>query len=180
MLITELQNEDGTYIGTTIDIQVKPYISFIEKKLLCLNVLENCMGSDDNSMVICDYFLCKLVRDINIVKQYSNVDISDDNYISEYDFLVENKVFDFIINGIDPSELNFIDLMIEREADQRMKVCNSVEGILANRLDKIISKIPSEKEITKIIKEIPKAMNKIKPENAEIFKSLIQKQGGIN
>lgn len=175
MLISDLQNENGVYNGT--GIEVKPFISFIEKKILCLNVLENCMDVNENGMVVCDYFLRKLVQDINIIKQYTNIEISDDNYIYEYDFLVENELLDYILDRIVDSELSFINEMINKEIKQRISVSNSIENILFQKLQLLIDKIPDEKGIKKLMTEAKKQINGIKPQQLELIKNMIGKQG---
>lgn len=170
MQIQDLMDEKGMYNG--IQIEVKPRISFIEKKLLCLNVLENCMDVDENGMVVCDYFLRKLVRDINIIKQYSNIELSDDNYISEYDFIVENELWDYILDRINDSELCFIDEMIDCELEQRIKTYNSLEKIVSNKLQQIIDKLPSPKDLQKLSKSLVKDVNKLNWDKMPMLKQM--------
>ena len=55
---------------------------------------------------------------------------------------------------------------------------DSSKKITKTKIIKYIPKIPSEKSIQKIIKDIPKSINKISPENMEILKGMFNKQGG--
>ena len=170
MQISELQDDKGLYNG--IEVKVKPFNSFIEKQLLCLNVLENCMDVDENGMLVCNYFTRKLVKDINIVKQYSDIELSDSDYISEYDFLVQNEIFEYILDRINDSELCFIDEMIDCELEQRIKTYNSLEKIVSNKLQQIIDKLPSPKDLQKLSKSLVKDVNKLNWDKMPMLKQM--------
>lgn len=170
MQISELKDSEGLYNGT--EITVNPFISFIEKQLLCLNVLENCMDVDENGMLVCNYFTRKLVKDINVIKQYSDIELSDSDYINEYDFLVQYKIFDYILDRINKSELYFIDEMISKEIKQRIKTYNSLEKIVSNKLQQVIDKLPSPKDIQKLSKSLVKDMNKLDWDKMPMLKQM--------
>lgn len=170
MQISELKTENGEYNGTIIE--VKSFISFLEKKILCLNVLENCMDVDDNGMIVCDYFVRKLVKDINIVKQYTNIEISDSDYISDYDFLVQNGILNDILSKIDKDEKTFIDEVIEREIKQRMETVNSFANIIGNKLQQLIDKIPNDKQLKSLSKSLIKDINKLDWDKVPMLKQM--------
>lgn len=170
MQISELKTENGEYNGTIIE--VKSFISFLEKKILCLNVLENCMDVDDNGMLVCDYFVRKLVKDVNIVKQYTNIEISDSDYISDYDFLVQNGILNDILSKIDKDEKIFIDEVIEREIKQRMETVNSFANIIGNKLQQLIDKIPNDKQLKSLSKSLIKDINKLDWDKVPMLKQM--------
>lgn len=177
MQISELKNENGTY--NQIKINTKNYIPFIEKKILCEGVLDSCLEIDENGITTCNYFMKKLLTDLKIVANYSDIDFSDE-VVLDYDFLVESDIVNIIKESIDDSELEFINEMINCELEQKIKIGNSIESVLAKNLQKLIDKIPDEKSIQKIIKDIPKSINKITPANLEILKGVFNKQGDLS
>jgi len=176
MQITELKLEDGTYNNMRID--TIDHISFIEKKILCEGILDGCLETDENGIITCNYFMKKLLTDLKIVANYSDIEFSDE-VVLDYDFLNESDIVNIIKERINKSELEFIEEMVDKSIEQKIRVGNSLGNILASKLEKLISKIPDEKGIKGIIKEAQKSLNKIKPENMEILKGMF-KQGVPN
>lgn len=157
MLVTEFKNEDGSYNGKTIEI--KQYLSFVEKKLLCIDILEDCLIVDENGLLSCDFFKKKLLIDLKLIVNYTDIEFSKE-FMGEYDFLVEQGILDHIIENIPASELDFIDEMISDELDQRIKIGNSLESIIAKGINKIAEKLPTDKEIKSLSKSLVKDLNK--------------------
>jgi len=158
------------------EIEIKHYIPFSHKQLLCEKVIDASILIDENNIVSCSYFLKKLATDINILSFYTDLEFNE-NTEEDYDFLIQSGLFDNILDCIADSDLDFIDEMINKEIEQKIKIGNSIESVLAKNLQELIKKIPSEKSIQKIIKDIPKSINKISPQNLDIIKNIFQKQG---
>jgi len=170
--------ENQIFIMTEIleGVEIKSYLSTIEKKVIIDNIINGSIETDDNSIIKINFFNKKLITDISLVTNYTNLIFSDDNSIEDYDFLSQYKILHYIIKNIDNDELDFIYNMIEDELDQQIKIVNSLESVLANGINKLIDKIPDEKSMNKLINNLPKVLNKIKPENLEILKQFANQQ----
>ncbi len=173
MQISELKTkiEEGNSIQDLIE--VKQYLSIIEKQLIGSKIIDSCIVIDDESNLYkIDYFYKKLTSDVSFLVNYTNLEFSE-NLIEDYDYLAENVGIEWILNQIPISEVEFILDLVDCELAQIVKLNNSIEGILANRLQALINKVPDEKGIKKLMTEAQKQINKIKPENLEILKGLV-------
>lgn len=165
----------------TNEIKIKKYIPFVEKQVLVQRVVDLCLDFDqDTNMVKVNFFNKKLSIDSQIILMYTDLEFAEEDFIKQYDFLVENNYFDYIFSQINSSELDMIYEAVEHEIEQAIQLNNSIEGILAKGINKIVEKLPNEKSIKKILNDIPKSVNKIKPENLEILKGIFNKQGDSN
>lgn len=176
MLVQEIKEQIET--GKPVDdlLEVKQYLSIIEKNLIVNKIIDSCIVLDEiNGLSKIDYFYKKLTTDILLLVNYTNIEFSE-NLIEDYDYLCENVGIERILNQIPITEVEFILDLVDCELAQIVKLNNSIEGILASKLDKLIEKIPDQKGIKKIMNDIPKQINKIKPENLEILKGIIGNQ----
>jgi len=176
MLISEIKEQIEA--GKSVDdlLEVKQYLSIIEKNLIVNKIIDSCIVLDEiNGLSKIDYFYKKLTSDVSLLVNYTNIEFSE-NLIEDYDYLCENVGIERILNQIPITEVEFILDLVDCELAQIIKLNNSIEGILASKLDKLIEKIPDQKGIKKIMNDIPKQINKIKPENLEILKGIIGNQ----
>ena len=158
------------------DVEIKSYLSTIEKKIIVDNIINGCIEMDENSIMKVNFFNKKLISDISLITNYTNLIFSDDNSIDDYDFLSQYKILNHIIEHIDSDELDFIEYMVENELEQQIKIGNSLESVIAKGLNKLIEKIPDEKSMNKLINNIPKVLNKVNPENLNILKDFMGQQ----
>jgi len=161
-------------------VEIKSYLSTIEKRIIVDNIINGCIEIDENSIMKVNFFNKKLISDISLVTNYTNLIFSDDNSIEDYDFLVQYKILHYIIKHIDSDELDFIEYMVENELEQQIKIGNSLESVIAKGLNKLIEKIPDEKSMNKLINNLPKSINKIKPENLAVLKGIFNQQNNQN
>jgi len=175
MLISEIKQRLKS--GEPIDaiITIKPYLSHVEKKILCENIINASLDQDENGLVVADYFNRELTKNIGIIVNYTDIEMSEE-FLEDYDFLCEQGIVDYILNNMNKSDRYFIKSMVSKGIEQEIKIGNSIESILAKNLQNLIYKIPDEKFIKKLMNDIPKSINKIKPDNMAILKDLF-KQG---
>ena len=157
-------------------VEIKLYLSTIEKRIIVDNIINGCIEIDENSIMKVNFFNKKLISDISLITNYTNLIFSDDNSIEDYDFLSQYKILNHIIKHIDSDELDFIEYMVENELEQQIKIGNSLESVIAKGLNKLIEKIPDEKSMNKLINNIPKVLNKVNPENLNILKDFMGQQ----
>jgi len=161
-------------------IKVKLYVSSIEKKLLVDNIINGCIELDENYIMKIDYFNKNLVKDISIIANYTDLEFSEDDSIAEYDYLIENGIFDYIIGGINEKEIEFINDLLYDELKQKIDLNNSLTNVIVKTLNNLISKIPDEKSLNKMMSNMTKNLNKIKPENLNMMKDLFSQNKGQN
>jgi len=141
-------------------LEIKPYLPVAEKKLIADSIINSCIEIDENSIMKIDYFNKIIISNMSFIINYTNLEFSEDS-IEDYDFLCKYKILDYIINSIDIDELNFINKLVEDELEQMIKIENSIEGIIAKGLNKLIEKIPDEKKIKSLSKNLIKDLNKL-------------------
>lgn len=156
-------------------INFKSYLPFIEKKLLCDSIVEASLEQNENGLMVCDYYNKELSKNIGIIVNFTDIELGEE-FLQDYDILCELEVVDYVLNNMNQSDRCFIENMVDKNIEQEMKINNSLENIIANKLDKAIEKLPTNKEIRRIMNDIPKAINKIDPTNLEILKGIIGNQ----
>ncbi len=142
-----------------LGIEIKPYIPFIEKKMLVEAILDGCIQIDGNGVYTCDYFMKKLLFDMKVIISYTNIDFSEDTAVEEYDFLVENKILEYVIKKIDNEELHHIYEFLYDELQQKIEIGNSLANIVAIGITKLIDKFPNDKQIKSLSKSLVKDLN---------------------
>jgi len=175
--INELPENQILIISEILEgVEIKLYLSTIEKRIIVDNIINGCIEIDENSIMKVNFFNKKLISDISLVTNYTNLIFSDDNSIEDYDFLSQYKILNHIIKHIDSDELDFIYNMVEDELEQQIIIGNSLESVLSKGLNKLVEKIPDEKSMNKLINNLPKSINKIKPENLAVLKGIFNQQ----
>jgi hypothetical protein len=153
-------------------IQIKSYLPLVMKQSIINNILSVCI-IDENKKKI-DFSLKLFSLEFNLVNQYSNLNCDVDDVIKLYDELKEHGVIDGILKQISESEVKFITNVLNEEINQIQVIDNSLEVIISNALDKLIEKLPTSKEINKMIPKISKELAKISPETLETFKNVFK------
>lgn len=181
MLVSELKQKlEDNLTFTDLWIEIKHYLPFIEKKILIENIVDGSIEYDENGLAKCNLFIKELNEKIGIIVNYTNIEIDSENTVRDFDVMCELGIIDYVLNNMNKNEKYFIEDMICEGIDQKVRLENSVEGILSKGINKIVEKLPNEKSIKKILNDIPKSVNKIKPENLEILKDTFKKQGDSN
>lgn len=175
MLISEIKEQIEA--GKTVDdlLKVKQYLSIIEKNLIVNKVIDSCITIDENNgLSKIDYFYKKLTTDISLLVNYTNIEFSE-NLIEDYDYLCENVGIERILNQIPITEVEFILDLVDCELAQIIKLNNSIEGILASKLDKVVERLPNSKELKSLSKSIIKDINKLDQNKIADLKEIFSK-----
>jgi DNA primase len=141
------------------------YVNMATKKQLCEQIVENSL-IDNNGILSIDYINMRMGIDITLVQFYSNIELSE----TDLDTLYENGKMDELKKAIPYSELNFIEENVNYMLDERKDTNNSLSSVINRNLANLISKIPDEKSMAKLMKNLPKALEKISPETLDILK----------
>ena len=144
-------------------LSVKQYLSLSAKKFLITQILDLCIIEEDIKKI--DFSLKKFAYEYILTTHYTNVDFEDNNILELYDELKENGVISVILNIIPESEKEFIDYVLRKEIEQVQLVDNSLASVVSKQLNKIVEKLPDQKGLMKLIKELPKQFNKVSPDS---------------
>lgn len=175
MLVQEIkeQIEAGKFVDDLLE--VKQYLSIIEKNLIVNKIIDSCIVLDEiNGLSKIDYFYKKLTSDVSLLVNYTNIEFSE-NLIEDYDYLCENVGIERILNQIPITEVEFILDLVDCELTQIIKLNNSIEGILASKLDKVIERLPNSKELKSLSKSIIKDINKLDQNKIADLKEIFSK-----
>jgi len=165
-------------------IKIKSYFPFGFKRQMISNIINISTmvpteSEATNDLIKIDFSLLKIARDYNIFINYSNLDENGMNMYEIYDIISEKGILKYVLNNIPSDELDFIDEIIEKEINQIQIVDNGISTILSKNLSKVIDKLPNNKELTKLIKELPKIINKINPDNLKFVADTIKFNNGL-
>lgn len=143
-------------------LEIKPYLSLAVKQLLIKNILSICTTEESNLKKI-DFSLKEFAYEFTLVNQYSNMNCDVENIIEFYDELKEHGIIDSVLKQIPNSEIKFIDYVLRKEIEQIQIVDNSVSAVLDKALNKLLEKIPNDKQLKSIGKSLIKDLNKLEP-----------------
>jgi len=182
MKISELkqQIEEGKNYKDLIEFVF--YLPFIRKKIMCESIVDSCTV-EENGMVICDNYMKRLTTDIILVNNYTNLEFNEESYVEEYDYLCENDIVDYVVGKIKKSETYFIQDMVWEEIENRMRINNTIEGILnrgLNKLADIINNNLDPKKLNKLIKTACKELRGLDFDKLEGLKGIIDVLEGKN
>lgn len=182
MKISELkqQIEEGKNYKDIIEFI--SYIPFVKKEILCDSIVDGCI-KEENGMIICDHYMKQLTTDIMLINNYTNLEFNEESYVEEYDYLCENDIVDYVVGKIKKSETYFIQNMVWEEIKNRMKINNTIEGILnrgLNKLADIINNNLDSKKLNKLIKTVAKELRSLDFDKLEGLKGIMDVLEGKN
>lgn len=148
-------------------IQIKDYLPISTKRLMCEEITKNSI-IEQNGMKVKDSISYAIAFDLMVTSFYSNVDI-DENY----DEACEYGIIKFIKENINQNELDFIYEHTHCMIRNEIEIHNSLAGVINRNLQTLISKIPNEKEMTKLTKNIVSQLNKIDPNKYRYINSIV-------
>jgi hypothetical protein len=154
-------------------IQLKSYIPFVEKKILCDKIIEGSLY-EENGMLLCNYYDKKLFIEISIINNYTDIELDEENIVGDYDILCELGITEYILENMNFEESFFIYEMIGNIIKQKIKITNSVENILAKGLNTLLNKLPNDKQIKSIIKTASKELQKFEPEKLKSLQDMMK------
>jgi len=149
-------------------IQIKDYLPVSTKRLICEEIARNSIVEQDG-MKVKDSIAFTIAFDLMIVQFYSNVDIDE-----HYDEACEYGIIDYIKDNMNQNEREFISEHSYYMIQNEINTYNSLSGVVSRNLQKLIDKLPDDKQIKKLVTDIPKQINKIKPEQLELIKEIIK------
>lgn len=154
---------------------VDNYIPYAVKRTMIDNIKSVCLVKQDDGSLKLDEGLKTITLEYSFIVQYTNINLSEVSFLDGYDKLKESGLIDKVKNDT-IEEYIFIADILDNEIEYEIKQSNSIEGIIKNALNKLIERIPTEKEMSKLIKNLPKALEKINPETLDVLKGVMDKK----
>jgi len=155
-----------------IDIFIKNYLPLSHKKLVVKKILDICIIEGDIKKI--DFALKEFAFEYVLVNEFSNINFEVDDIVELYDELKKHEVLDKVLKLIPESEKEFIHKVLQKEIEQLQIVDNSLASVVSKQLSTLVEKLPDQKSLTKLIKDLPKQINKI---DSSKFKSLAEAIG---
>ena len=121
-------------------VEITPYLTTAQMGV----IVTNCITIDDvvmRNQLVNEYIL-KFVADIEI------------DTIEEYDLLYTNGVIDDIVVKVN----NYVDLM------DMLQQANDMGNVVRTALNKVVDKIPDEKNLPKVVEKIAKKLKDMSKE----------------
>jgi len=163
-----------------LDIEVKKRLPIMEKIYLIegyadeevksLGLAEECTSIVDNIKKI-NYGMKEIMTVSTIMFGYTNIDVVCEGF---YDKLMDSGIYDYVIGFIDSEDYNQFMILLENNIKQNINLFNSPIVALSRLLIKAIDKIPDEKAMKKVIKEI----KNIDPKKLEELKQMVGRVAG--
>lgn len=145
-------------------LEIKSYLPYSIKRVLLDTIFETCVSENENGIKAIDFGLIELVKKYKLINEYTNVDFTEVEVLVAFDEMSENGILKQILDEIPQEELDFFDNVIEQEIQQIREVDNSFQNVITKSLNNLINRLPDEKGMAKLIKDLPKSINKIDPE----------------
>lgn len=143
-------------------INFNKYVSLVSKKNMVDNIMAICIINDSDGFLRIDYTLKNLFKSLYILVNYTDIELDGlydtENNINSllaiefYDFCQQYKVYDYVLKNC---ECGDFDSFLEEEIAQKIEIENSVAFVLSKVLNNISNKLPSQGELSGVMKELP-------------------------
>lgn len=165
---------DKTFIESILK---RTYIPFLEKKLIIEELISICTY-EENGLIKVDLFDKQLFTDLKILSSYFDVenDLEVNELMELYDLLMKDNCFSIFEQCVKTewdNDILTLREMLESSLNEYVKNNNSLEGIVAKGINKLIDKLPDEKGMSKLIKDLPKQVNKVDPDKLKYLSEVI-------
>lgn len=163
-------------------LEIKHYLPIINKQILIEDIIDSSLELDESGMTKINYCSMELFFGVKLIEAMTNYAFDPETMIDEYDYIAEHGILYDITNQISNNEYNTIRGFLSKELEQKVKISNSIEGIINNHLylfqdkiDTLISKIPnvSEASIDKWMKSASKTIKGFDPSKHEVLNKMM-------
>ncbi len=174
----KLQNDGFIDFG---ELHIKTYLPLIHKKILVDNICTDLIEYDENGLAFANEIQKKISISIAVLLNYCNIEILEednmDDVIETLDLLFKTgeyyKIEEYIGNDLD--ELKWA---VETEIENIKLRNNSLESIVAKGLNKLVEKLPNDKQLKSLSKSVIKDINKLDWDKVPMLKEMWQTANG--
>lgn len=128
------------------ELEIKPYVPFVEKRELCELVIDACNDKDEDSGLIkTDSVSRYIVFTVSIISKYTNLEFSSDedeefDQLDAYDMLCQNHLLNPIIEAIG-EEYATCNNMLNMMMNDVLANNNTIETVIGNVLNRVLEPI---------------------------------------
>ena len=173
------------------EIRVKKYLPIANKQITICGfngedgkryegIVEMCLKQNEDGLHYIDFIDKEIVMVLSIVQAYcaDSIEFDDIEVDSMYDFYVESGLWKYIIYNISEDEYKQFVGFVEEILAQEMKLRNSIEGIVSSGINKLIDKIPTDKQLKSLAKSLVKDMKGFNWDSLPMLKEIYQSLNG--
>lgn len=175
MKFSELKSNFEEKEGYVPKIRIKNYVPLINKIDLIDDLKDNVIEEVDESIFTINHIKKIILVDGFLIKNCTNIELDEEDLISQYDYLESKGIINKIHESIDKASFDkLIDQCLEQELSVRNKevqfelfkdftdrkieqevlLSNTIESIITDTFNKIIEKMPSQETMTKISESV--------------------------
>lgn len=163
-----------------LQIEIKPYIPFLEKIKLVSSIYESAVNRDDGLHII-DYNSLSIAFKTLFLETYTNLTLPK-NTIESYDIIQEIGLFDFVYDKLSVSERielrQALDDFIDKKRDEYDQK-NTIQYIIKNGLSKLIEKTPNETQLKELIANAKEEFSNLDINKMNFLKAAIGWNNGV-
>lgn len=163
----------------SLGIFCEDYIPIVKKRDVINQIVESSLETINGHKCI-NPFGYELAKTLYTILLYTNIenDIEEDSY----DLIIEKRILKFIKGLLDKDEdsradYKLFEYLLDDAIYNEKTSYNDFTAMISRNIENLISKIPDSKEMSKLLTKLPKALEKISPENLQIIKDLAANKG---
>jgi len=161
-------------------VKVKEYLPYVLKRAIINNIKSICLAKDENGKINYDSMAKKVMLDYTFCVNYTNIDLPEAIF-DTYDKLNSSGLMNYMKNKLGLiEEYNLLKNALNEEMDYELQFAtindfigyqkeNSMESQLKKFLEIAISKIPDEKTIKNLIKNVKKEFKNFDPQKLQFL-----------
>ncbi len=163
------------------ELNIKTYLPLLNKKILVDNICTDLIEYDENGLAFVNEIQKVISTAISILINYCDVEILEEDNMGDVievlDLLFETGDY-YKIEELIGNDLDELLLAIDVEIENIKLRNNSLESIVAKGLNKIIEKLPNDKQLKSLSKSVIKDINKLDWDKLPMLKEMWQTANG--
>jgi hypothetical protein len=176
----------------SLQINVKSYLPLISKTLMVLGykegketiggIIDECIDISNNGIAYVNHFKKDMAIVCAIINWYSDITIDEvelDSDYTNYDYYMISGLWEFVKNQLG-NEYNILADLIDKSIEEELRKYNSIESIINNNLNKLIDKLPTDKQLKKLTKTLVKDINSMNWDKVPMIKQMFETSQGKN
>jgi hypothetical protein len=145
------------------------YLPLVVKDRIIENIVSSVIDKETGNV---RYPLLDFFTEVALLKNYTDYELDEKDTVAQYDELKESGELKTILLNIPDDEIQFIKNNINREIEQYLANNRSLGIQFKKAMDTLLDKIPSSKELDKLIPKLSKVIAKINPDTINAINSI--------
>jgi hypothetical protein len=150
-------------------MNIKHYLPLVVKDKIIENIVTSAIDKETGNV---KYSLLDFFTEVALLRNYTDYELDEKDTVAQYDELKASGELKTILLNIPDDEIQFIKNNINKEIEQYLDNNRSLGVQFKKAVDVLLDKIPSSKELDKLIPKLSKAIAKINPETINAINSI--------